>query len=209
MREVAFFEKDRKGLLVNINAHYLSDLGIRDSQELIGKKEVDIKVLEPFHEMHSIGEREARLCRGLSIQKELFYFHDTGIQQIITTRRYFPTGPIEIRGFYFKLKENAITWDGQQLHILNFYKPIQLNLFRFYVLVLKCRGHSNQSVSNIVCRAESTIRNIVQDLYCSFEIFDFVTIARYFELGQWLNDMTISLLEKHYLTSSTLEKSRA
>jgi DNA-binding NarL/FixJ family response regulator len=66
------------------------------------------------------------------------------------------------------------------------------------VLTLKCRGHNNLEIANRTFRAESTIRNIVQDLYCAFEVYDFVTLARYYDLGGWLNKLTMQLLSERF-----------
>ncbi|WP_395946868.1 hypothetical protein [Caedibacter taeniospiralis] len=196
--QFAFFEKDKHGKLVNINKQYLTYLGIQDEKELCGKSEVDIAELKPFHKMYSIGEQEARLLKGVSVQKELFYFSDKGPESIITTRTYLNLDKVEIRGFFFKIAKTPVTWDGKNLTIWNYFKPVKLPLLKFYVLTLKCRGHNNLEIANRTFRAESTIRNIVQDLYCAFEVYDFVTLARYYDLGGWLNKLTMQLLSERF-----------
>ncbi len=196
--EFAFFEKDKLGRLVNINKQYLSYLGVEDEKELQGKSEVDIAELKPFHKIYSTGEKEARLLKGVSIQKELFYFSDKGPESIITTRTYLNLEKVEIRGFFFKIAKTPVTWDGKSLTIWNYFKPVKLSLLKFYVLTLKCRGHNNLEIANRIFRAESTVRNIVQDLYCLFEVYDFVTLTRYYDLGCWLNKLTIHLLSENF-----------
>lgn len=200
---LAFFEKNKSGEIVHVNRRYLDDLGL-DEASVTGKAEVGIDLLKPFAGLYSIGEREAILTGTLSIRKELFYFRETGVSSVITTRKYVNSGDIGIRGFYFKIGDTPVIWDGQRIHVTNYHTTVKLSLFKFFVLLLKCRGHSNHSISKITCRAESTVRNITQDLYCKFDVFDFVTLARYFDLGGWLNELTLSLIE-NYLSGEKIK----
>ncbi|MBK2125685.1 response regulator transcription factor [Fangia hongkongensis] len=194
----AYFEKDAHGRLININDVYLKYLGHKNIDRVIGRQEVEISELRPFHKLYSIGEREVHLFKGISIHKELFYFNDVGIQPIITTRHYVNQDDIYIKGFFFKLHESPTVWDGKNLIILNYFRPVKLSLLKFYVLSLRCRGVSNLEIANYIFRAESTVRNIIQGLYTDFEVYDFVTLARYFNLGQWLNETSLSLLDKRF-----------
>ncbi|WP_192484596.1 MULTISPECIES: response regulator transcription factor [Cysteiniphilum] len=197
---IGFFEKDHQGKLISVDQGYLKHLG-KNIADVVGKMEVDICELKPFHKQYSIGERESILLKGTSIQRELFYFNESGPEPIITTRAFIKHAPYIIRGFFFKLSKSPVSWDGKYLTIHNYIKPAKLSLLKFYVLTLKCRGLSNLEIAKRIYRAESTVRNIIQDLHIIFEIYDIITLSRYFDLGHWLNKLTIELLSEKFGTN--------
>jgi hypothetical protein len=195
---IAYFEKDNCGRLVDFNEQYLADIGIADKNSIKGKCESDIDVLKDFYSRYLRAEREVRLLKKTSIQKEYFYFDGEGKKPVITTRKYMSTNDVEIKGYYFKLQEKPVTWDGRYITIHNFFKPVKLTLLKFYILTLRCHGLSNYEISKKFHRAESTIRNTTHVIFDTFGIYEFIELARYYDLGGWLNKLTISLLEQKF-----------
>ncbi|MBK2124801.1 hypothetical protein [Fangia hongkongensis] len=198
-KQIGYFEKNRDGKFITVNEQYLEDLGYDNDKLITGRLENQIIELKPFYDrFYAIGERTACITRGVSIQKELRYIHDKGASPVITTRKYVNLSHARIIGFYFKLRKNAISWDGKVITIHNYFKPITISPLNFYVLTLKCHGLTNQEIEKRTHRAGSSIRSIIQNIYATFEVFDFIQLASYFHKGNWLNEKSLQILENQF-----------
>lgn len=84
--------------------------------------------------------------------------------------------------------------------IKNYFKLVKLSALNFYVLSLKCSGKTNTEIAQRVFRAESTVRNMLLDMFCTFGVYDIVTLSRYYFLGEWLNQTSLKFIHKNITT---------
>ncbi|GGF93341.1 MULTISPECIES: hypothetical protein [Cysteiniphilum] len=198
MDKISFFELDNEYRLISMNQRFMDDIKLKE-KDLLGKTALEIPSKKAFQQMYDLGNQEAILSKGISVRKDMALFND-GVKPIITTKKYINHNNIYIRGFYFPFEQNATEVSGKKIIINNYLKEVKLSALNFYVLSLKCSGMTNTDIAQRVFRAESTIRNMILDMFCTFGVYDIVTLSRYYFLGEWLNHTSIKFMQQNLNT---------